>query len=134
MTPVTGRDAANPYDHECEVRVGRFRGGFAEVNGVGRANSSYREIKMGFVPIMLGVWGASFVFMAVVTMYAARVGRNEEAQIFLAESSSRVKSDQDAIQARVSKIRPVKMAALGIVGLMTVIVVGYYLFDIFHQF
>ena len=89
---------------------------------------------MGFVPIMLGVWGASFVFMAVVTMYAARVGRNEEAQIFLAESSSRVKSDQDAIQARVSKIRPVKMAALGIVGLMTVIVVGYYLFDIFHQF
>jgi hypothetical protein len=92
------------------------------------------EINMGFVPIMWAVWGVSFVFMAVISVFAARVGRNEEAQIFLAESSSRVKSDQDAIQARVNKIRPLKIAALGIVGLMTVIVVGYYLFDIFHQF
>jgi hypothetical protein len=89
---------------------------------------------MGFVPIMWAVWGVSFVFMAGVTIFAARVGRNEEAQIYLAESSNRVKSDQDAIQARVGKIRPVKMTALAMVGVMTVIVVGYYLFDIFHQF
>jgi hypothetical protein len=34
----------------------------------------------------------------------------------------------------VNKIRPVKMAALGIVGVMTAIVVVYYVFDIFHQF
>ena len=66
--------------------------------------------------------------------FAARVGRNEEAQIYLAESSNRVKSDQDAILARVSKIRPVKRAALALVGVMTLVVVGYYLFDIFHQF
>ncbi len=89
---------------------------------------------MGFVPIMWAVWGASFVFMAGVSIFAARLGRNEEAQIFLADSSSRVKTEQDAIVARVNKIRPLKMTALGIAGLMTVIVVGYYLFDIFHQF
>ncbi len=89
---------------------------------------------MGFVPIMLGVWGASVVFMAAVTMIAARLGRNEEDQVMLAESSSRMKSDQDAIAARVSKIRPVKMTSLGLAGLMTVIVVGYYLLDIAHQF
>ena len=89
---------------------------------------------MGFVPIMWAVWGMSFVFMVAVSILAARLGRNEGAQIYLAESSSRVKSDQDAIQARVSKIRPLKMTALGIVGVMTVIVVVYYLFDIFHQF
>ena len=34
----------------------------------------------------------------------------------LAESSSRMKSDQDAILARVNKIRPVKMTAMGLVG------------------
>jgi hypothetical protein len=34
----------------------------------------------------------------------------------------------------VNKIRPLKMTALGIVGVMTTIVVVYYLFDIFHQF
>ncbi len=76
----------------------------------------------------------SFAFMAGVTIFAARVGRNEEAQIFLADSSNRIKSDQDAILARVNKIRPLKLTALGIVVVMTVIVVGYYLFDIFHQF
>ncbi len=89
---------------------------------------------MGFVPIMWAVWGASFVFMAGVSIFAARLGRNEEAQIFLADSSSRVKTEQDAIVAQVNKIRPLKMTALGIAGLMTVIVAGYYLFDIFHQF
>lgn len=89
---------------------------------------------MGFVPIMWAVWGVSFVFMAGVTIFAARVGRNEEAQICLADSSSRVKTEQDAIIARVNKIRPLKMTALGIVGVMTTIVVVYYLFDIFRQF
>lgn len=74
------------------------------------------------------------VFMAGVTIFAARLGRNEEAQICLADSSSRVQTEQDAIVARVNKIRPVKMAALGIMGVMTAIVVVYYVFDIFHQF
>jgi hypothetical protein len=89
---------------------------------------------MGFVPIMWAVWGVSLVFMAGVSIFAARLGRNEEAQIFLADSSSHVKSEQDAILARVNKIRPVKMTAVGIVGVMTVIVVVYYVIDILHQF
>ena len=89
---------------------------------------------MGLVPIMWAVWGVSLVFMAGVSIFAARLGRNEEAQIFLADSSSHVKSEQDAILARVNKFRPVKMTALGIAGVMTAIVVVYYLFDIFHQF
>ena len=89
---------------------------------------------MGIVPIMWAVWGVSLVFMAGVSIFAARLGRNEEAQIFLADSSSHVKSEQDAILARVNRIRPVKTTALWIAGAMTVIVLVYYLFDIFHQF
>jgi hypothetical protein len=89
---------------------------------------------MGFVPIMWAVWGVSLVFMAGVSIFAARLGRNEEAQIFLADSSSRVKTEQDAIVARVNRIRPVKTTALWIAGAMTAMVLVYYLFDIFHQF
>jgi hypothetical protein len=95
---------------------------------------SYGENGMGLVPIMWAVWGVSLVFMAGVSIFAARLGRNEEAQIYLADSSNRVKSDQDAILARVNKFRPVKMTALWIAGAMTAIVLVYYLFDIFHQF
>jgi len=95
---------------------------------------SYGENGMGLVPIMWAVWGVSLVFMAGVSIFAARLGRNEEAQIYLADSSNRVKSDQDAILARVNKFRPVKMTALWVAGAMTAIVLVYYLFDIFHQF
>jgi hypothetical protein len=84
--------------------------------------------------MMWAVWGAAFVFMVAVTIFAARVGRNEEAQICLADSSSRLKSDQDAIAARVSKLRPLKKVALSLVGVMTIVVLAYYLYDIFHQF
>lgn len=89
---------------------------------------------MKFVPIMWAVWGVSFVFMAAVSIFSARLGRNEEAQIYLAESSRRVKSEQDAIAARVGRVRPLKMTAFGIAGLMTVVVVGYYLLDVLHRF
>ena len=89
---------------------------------------------MGLVPVMWTVWGLSVAFMAAVTIIGARLGRNEEDQLMLAESSSRMKSDQDAIVARVNKIRPVKMTSMGIVALTTVILVGYYLLDIAHQF
>lgn len=89
---------------------------------------------MGFVPVMWAVWGVSFVFMACVSIFAARLGRNEEAQIFLADSSRQEELEQDAIAARVSKIRPVKLASLGILGAMTALVVCYYLVDVVKQF
>jgi len=89
---------------------------------------------MKFVPVMWAVWGVSFVFMAAVSIISARLGRNEEAQIYLAESSSRVKKDQDEIAARVNKIRPVKKTALAVAGAMTFVVLAYYMIDIFHQF
>ncbi|MGB6856114.1 MAG: hypothetical protein WBE03_04450 [Terracidiphilus sp.] len=89
---------------------------------------------MGLVSILWAVWGIAFAFMAGVTIFAARLGRNEEAQICLADSSTRLKSDQDAIAARVSRIRPLKRFALALVGVMTAVVLAYYLYDIFNQF
>jgi len=89
---------------------------------------------MGFVPIMWALWGASFLLMVGVSIVAARLTRNEEAQIFLADSSSHVKSEQDAIKARMSKIRPFRLTTLGLVGAMTVIVVSYYIVDVIRQF
>ncbi|HVN94548.1 MAG TPA: hypothetical protein VMT38_12675 [Terracidiphilus sp.] len=89
---------------------------------------------MGVLPILWAVWGLSFVFMAGVTIFAARLGRNEEAQIFLADSSQHQESDQAAIAERVGRIRPVKTAAWVLVGVMTAVVVAYYAIDIIHQF
>ena len=77
---------------------------------------------MEFIPVMWSVWGASVVLMIGVSIYMARLGRNEENQLFLAESSSHVKSEQDDIAARVKKFQPVKRTALALAGAMTLLV------------
>jgi len=89
---------------------------------------------MAFASIMWVVWGTSLLLMIGVSIFAARLSRNEEAQICLADSSNHMKSEQDEIAAKISKIRPIRMATYGFVGLMTAVVVCYYLLDVMHQF
>ena len=89
---------------------------------------------MGLIPVMLSVWGASLVLMLGVSIYVARVGRNEEAQIFLADSSSNEKSEQEQIAARVSKLLPLKRSVMILAGATTLLVVVYFVFNALHQF
>jgi hypothetical protein len=89
---------------------------------------------MNWIPVIWSVWGASVLLMAIVSLYAARLGKNEEDQLFLSESSSHAKSEQDAIASRVEKVQPLKRTALALVGAMTLVVVVYYAFDMFKQF
>jgi hypothetical protein len=89
---------------------------------------------MGLFPVMVSLWGVSLALMLGVSIYAARLGRNEEAQIFLADSSNHVKQEQDAIAARVNRIRPFKRWVMVLAGAMTLLVVAYFLVDVFRQF
>lgn len=83
---------------------------------------------------MWSIWGACIVLLAVVHLYQARLGRDEEDQIFLGEGFAGEKSAQAAIAEKVNKVQPVKKAVVSLVGIMTVFVVGYYIFDIIKQF
>jgi hypothetical protein len=89
---------------------------------------------MNWVPVIWSVWGASVLLMAIVSIYAARLGTNEEDQIFLSDSSSHEQLQQAAIASRVEKVQPLKRAALAFVGAMTLVVVVYYAFDMVRQF
>lgn len=88
----------------------------------------------GKAPIVWLVWGISVVLFIIVKLYASRLGRDEESQIFLGNSFEQEKATQAAIVAKVNKIEPVKRGTLLLVGVMTVVVVGYYVLDIMHQF
>jgi hypothetical protein len=90
--------------------------------------------RVQMVPVLLSVWGVSLALMFGVSIYVARVGRNEEAQIFLAESSSHVKSEQDEIAARVGKLLPLKRSVMILAGVMTLAVAVYFIYNVFHQF
>lgn len=89
---------------------------------------------MGLVPVMWVLWGVSLLLTAIVSIYAARLGRNEESQVFLADSSSHVQSEQEEIAARMSRFRPIKRAVLASAGLMTLLILAYYILDVFRQF
>ena len=88
----------------------------------------------GFVPVMWSIWGLMVVLLAAVNLYASRLARDEEDQIFLSEGFSEERSAQAAIAEKVNKVEPLKKLALYLLGAMTVFVIVYYIFDIIRQF
>jgi hypothetical protein len=89
---------------------------------------------MTFVPVMFSVWGALLLLFIALKLYAARLARDEDDQIMLNDSSSNMKTEQAEIVARVGKVEPLQRIALGLVGAMTIFIIGYYILDIIHQF
>ncbi len=86
------------------------------------------------VPVIWSVWALCVLFVAVMYLYRSRLTRDEEDQIFLDDSFNHVKSAQATIAAKVAKIEPVVKASVWIAGAATVLVVAYYIYDIFNQF
>lgn len=88
----------------------------------------------GFVPVMWSVWGLMVVALAAVNLYASRLSRDEEDQIFLGEGFTQERTAQAAIAEKVNKIQPLKRLALYLVGAMTAFVIVYYVVDMIRQF
>lgn len=89
---------------------------------------------MGFVPLMWSAWIVFTLFFVVLSLYAAHLVKNEEDQLYLYESSSHEKAEQDAMLARAERIEPVKRVALILAGTMTLVVIGYYVMNMVNQF
>jgi ABC-type Fe3+ transport system permease subunit len=85
-------------------------------------------------PIVWSVWILCVLFLAIMYLYRSRLTRDEEDQIFLDESSSHQQSAQAAIAAKVEKIEPMVRTSLWLAGAATVLVIAYYIWDIFNQF
>jgi hypothetical protein len=85
---------------------------------------------MTFVPVMWSVWGALVVLMACVHVYRGNLEKDEDDQIFLDDSFSHERAEQGAIVARVNKVQPILNALKWSVVAMTLVVVGYYIYDI----
>ena len=89
---------------------------------------------MTIAPILWTVWSALVVLTAALYIYRSSLTKDEEDQIFLDDSFNNVKSAQAAIVDKVNKVQPLLRVALWLVGIATVLVLGYYIVDIFNQF
>jgi hypothetical protein len=79
------------------------------------------------------VWSAFALFMAAMYIYRSNLTRDEEDQIFLDESFDHEKAQQAAISAKVAKIEPLVRVSHWLVGVMSVVVILYYVRDILLQ-
>jgi len=89
---------------------------------------------MSFVPAMWVIWGALVVFFIAVKLYVSRLSRDEDDQLILDDSFDHLKAEQAAIVGRLNRFKPVQATASWALGAMTIIVVGYYVYDMISQF
>jgi hypothetical protein len=89
---------------------------------------------MAIVPVMWSVWGTLVLVLAVLYLYRSSLSKNEEDQLFLADSFNHEQSAQAAIVAKVNKVEPLVKGASILVGIATLFVIAYYIIDVINQF
>jgi hypothetical protein len=88
----------------------------------------------GFVLLMWAVWAAFVLLVIALKMYTNRLSRDENDQLTLDEAFDTLKTEQAAITAKVNKLRPIRNVVLGLTGVMSLVVVSYYVLDVVNQF
>lgn len=89
---------------------------------------------MPSVLLLWVAWCALLLAFIAFKIYVSRISRNEDDQLVLQASSDHLRVEQEAIAAQVQKTKPVGRALLGLLGVMTICVAGYYVMDVIHQF
>lgn len=88
---------------------------------------------MTFVPIMWTVWGVIVASMLLLHVYRSSLEKNEDDQIFLDDSFEQERTAQSVIVAKVHKVEPVLRVMKWLSVAMTIVVIVYYIRDIFRQ-
>lgn len=86
-----------------------------------------------FVPAMWGVWAALVLITLVLHVFKGRLERDEEDQIFLDDSFEHERAEQAQIVAKVTRMQPILRASMIVTGLATLVLIVYYMRDIYVQ-
>jgi hypothetical protein len=84
---------------------------------------------MSFMPVVWIVWAAVITFLLVLLVYRSNLTRYEEDQIFLDDAGSHQKKEQEDLLVRVNKIQPLIRVVTGATCLLTVGILGVYVWD-----
>ncbi len=89
---------------------------------------------MSYVMVMWIVWGMLTAILLGLLMYRGHVSRNEEDLLFLSDSSEMEHREQDEIQVKIKKIEPMIRVFGGVTGLITAVIVVFYVYDAIRHF
>jgi hypothetical protein len=88
---------------------------------------------MPFVPALWATWAVLLLSTIVLKMYVARLGRDEDDELLLQNSSERFRAEQAAILSRLHKMEPVQRVFLWALAAVSMVVVVYYVHDMLNQ-
>jgi len=84
------------------------------------------------VSVLWLVWALFALVTALLYAYRARVTRDEEGQIFLDEAFAHEERTQSEITMKVHRLEPAIRTSVALTGLMTAVVIAYYIWFGFH--
>jgi hypothetical protein len=89
---------------------------------------------MNFVPAMWTVWAVLVLVSAILKLYVSRLGRDEDDELALSDSSEHLRTEQAAIASKLHKVEPIQRAFFWVVGAASLFVAIYYIHDMVNQF
>lgn len=89
---------------------------------------------MTFVPAMWVVWIVLLLSFVAIKLYASRLGRDEDDELFLGESLEHLRAEQASITTKLHRVEPVEHVVLWTLGAASLFVAAYYIHDMISQF
>jgi hypothetical protein len=89
---------------------------------------------MTFVPAMWMVWAVLLLSSAILKLYVSRLGRDEDNELILLESSEHLRVEQANIHSKLHKVEPIQRAFLWVSGAASLLLLVYYAHDMVNQF
>jgi hypothetical protein len=89
---------------------------------------------MTFAPAMWTVWVVLLLSSLILKLYVSRLGRNEDNELVLLESSEHLPIEQADIHSKLYKVEPIQRAFLWVWGAATLFLLVYYIQNMVNQF
>ena len=89
---------------------------------------------MNLVLGMWIVWGLLVLVYVAIRIYVLRVDLDENDTILLDDAFAHERAAQEAIIAKVKKIEPTQRVVLIALVVMSLIIIGYYVWNMWQQF
>lgn len=89
---------------------------------------------MGIMPYLWIAWAVVTTVLLALLVYRSNLTRYEEDQLFLDDASEHQHKEQETILKKVNRIQPFVRAFTVTTCVMTVAIVGIYVYDAIKQF
>ena len=86
------------------------------------------------IPTMLIIWAIVVISFLLLLAYRSQITRYEEDQLFLNSANSNEENEQHEIVRKVQRIAPYVRILGGAVSLVTVSIVGLWMYDAWQRF